>query len=73
MELLQRGGIENVEGSIAFFEISRAAVGPTVFRELLAEAKGFRLEGGQATGSFGARLRTALLNRIGLSVPKKAE
>ena len=73
MDLLVHGGIENIEGSVAFFEISREALGPAVFRQVLAEAKGFKIEGGEASESFGARLRAALLNRIALPVQKKAE
>jgi hypothetical protein len=69
VSLLQGAGVENLEQSAAFFEITRGLLKPSVFREIAAEAKNFRLEGGAAKVSFGARLRSALLNAIERSGP----
>jgi len=54
-DLLKLGKIE-VEGNTRFFEMAKALLGETRFEGLLAEAKGYAVEGVKATKSPTARL-----------------
>lgn len=62
-QLLEVGKIQ-VDGNTRFFEMAKALLGPTRFEALLAEAKGYALEGVKATKSPTARLIFHLMEAV---------